>query len=513
MMKVLLVDDEPWILEGLRTMIEWGKYGFEVCGEALNGPDALELILELKPELVLTDINMPVINGLELIAQLNERMAKPPKFVILSGYDDFKYARAALRQRVNEYLLKPIDDDEIEALLGRVSALIQEELSAEQTFSRKQSLIFNNIMNRLIQGEYTEDLELQARSLMSLQEDGELICILVESVPGDDFDTAKLLLTGNYFPQGLARCFQDGEGRTGIILQSALVSKDSLEVTMAELQLDLLRLLPNSIVAVSERMDGVRSIREMYLQTLKVWKCKYHQEKSGVYYFCDLRTSNQAEDIPGESFKRLIESVEANDTDRIESCVREDFAFFAESLLSREVVQTHVANLELMICRRISELNGNPDSIMKRVHDKYGNLGELNDYFRLSSYVSEMCKYTAVYLSELKRQNEGNTIFNVIQYVDREFRNKLQLQDLAKHYHLNSTYMGQLFKKHTGQSFSEYLNEKRIEEAKTLLKRTQLKISDIAVQVGYANTDYFIDKFKALVGVVPSVFRNSSTSK
>lgn len=130
MLKVLIVDDEPWVLEGLRTMIDWGKFGYEVCGEAQNGTDAMRLIQENKPELVLTDINMPVINGLELITKLNEVMEKPPKFVILSGYDDFKYARTALRQRVNEYLLKPIDDEEIEALLSRITPIIQNEIAS-----------------------------------------------------------------------------------------------------------------------------------------------------------------------------------------------------------------------------------------------------------------------------------------------------------------------------------------------------------------------------------------------
>lgn len=83
-MRVMLVDDEPWVLEGLTTMIDWGKYGFEVCGEALSGPDALRLIQELKPDLVLTDIHMPVINGLELITRINELMVHPPKFVIVN---------------------------------------------------------------------------------------------------------------------------------------------------------------------------------------------------------------------------------------------------------------------------------------------------------------------------------------------------------------------------------------------------------------------------------------------
>jgi two-component system response regulator YesN len=97
--------------------------------------------------------------------------------------------------------------------------------------------------------------------------------------------------------------------------------------------------------------------------------------------------------------------------------------------------------------------------------------------------------------------------------VDLEFRSKLQLQDIAKQFHMNSAYLGQLFRKETGRSFSDYLNEKRIEAAKGLLKRTQLKISDIALQVGFSNTDYFIDKFKGRVGSSPSVYKNANKNK
>lgn len=508
-MKVLLVDDEPWVLEGLKIMIDWGKYGFEICGEALNGPDALRLIQELKPELVLTDINMPVINGLELIAQINELMVRPPKFVILSGYDDFKYARIALRQRVNEYLLKPVDDEEIEALLLRVRTLIQEEIASEQALNKKQSFIVNNLINRFIQGEYNENLEHQARNLMKLQDEAtELICILV--------GTTTLLEKPieEYFPRGLACCFQDGAGMTGIMVQSASISRDTLEDELDELCKDLIERSKESVVAaVSDRMTGVQAIRTLYFQSLEVWKQKCYQGKSGVFYVSDIRKIQQDVDLHKEIFIQLIRKVEANDIEQIEACVRESFTSFAENLLTNVVVQAHVAHLELTLCRLISEINGDPDRIMKSLHLEYGNLGDLNGYVVLSQYVGRLCMLAAASLSELKQQNEGNTIFNVIQYVDREFRNKLQLQDLARHFHMNSTYLGQLFRKHTGQRFSEYLNEKRIEESKSLLKSTQLKISDIALQVGYSNTDYFIDKFKMVVGVVPSVYRNTSQTK
>lgn len=233
MLKVMLVDDEPWVLEGLRTMVNWKKFGFEICGEALNGPDALRLIQEQKPDLVLTDINMPVFNGLELIAKLNVSMAMPPKFVILSGYDDFQYARTALRQRVDQYLLKPIDDEEIESLLGKMQTIIQNEIASNVDRQKKRAFIVNNLITRLIQGEHSEELRMMAVNLLNLQPDTELVCILI-APPYTAVDIDQRL--NDYFPWESTCFFQDAAGRSGMMIQSASISCDSLAENARRLQ-------------------------------------------------------------------------------------------------------------------------------------------------------------------------------------------------------------------------------------------------------------------------------------
>lgn len=507
MLKVLIVDDEPWVLEGLRTMIDWEKYGFEVCAEAHNGSEAMRLIQEYKPELVLTDINMPVINGLELITQLNEVMPKPPKFVVLTGYDDFKLAHTALQQRVNDYLLKPIDDEEIESLLSRITPMIQNEIASNQELDKKQFFVVNNIVNRLLQGEYNENLELLTQSTLKLRANTELMCILIEPAMSINPLHPRIV---DYFPKECTRFFQDRSGRTGIILESASIGNESLEAIVNQIRSDIAEHLHEPVLlAISTRMVGICSIREIYIQALDVWKRKTHQQKRGIFYYSELRVLKKKEHHE-DHFKQLLDKVLANDLEQIQPCVKEAFASFVENLLTIEVVQAQVAHLELTICTLIAQMNGIPDTMMIKLQQEYGNLGELNDYFALSRYVQSLCMLATVYLSELEQQNEQNTIYKVIQCVDREFRNKLKLQDLARQFHINSTYLGQLFRKQTGQGFSEYLNAKRIEEAKSLLKRTQLKISDIAVQVGFSNTDYFIDKFKLIVGVVPSVYKNEN---
>lgn len=510
MLKVMLVDDEPWVLEGLRTMVNWEKFGFEVCGEALNGPDALSLIQEQKPDLVLTDINIPVFNGLELIAKLNASMDKPPKFVILSGYDDFQYARTALRQRVDQYLLKPIDDEEIESLLVKLRSSINDEIASNEARQNQQLLIINNLLNRLIQGEQGEELQQIARNWLKIQPEDELLCILV-APPYTAIDLDQHV--HDYFPWESASSFQDPAGRSGMIIRSASITCECLAENVRRLQKALTEKLDQPVtIMVSERMTGVEGIRHSYTQTLEVWKLKYHREKGGVLFYSDLKRMRTGTELHEERLELLIEKVKANDTLEIGPYVRDLFAFFAEQRLTVEAVQSQVAHLEMTLFRLLAEWNGDPSAIMNALQKEYGELGGQRDYFGLGQYTESLCRQTAAYLDELHRTNEGNTIFNVIQYVDVEFRNKLQLQELAKQFHINSAYLGQLFRKETGRSFSEYLNEKRIEAAKGLLKRTQLKISDIALQVGFSNTDYFIDKFKQSVGVPPSVYKNANKS-
>lgn len=510
MLNVLLVDDEPLVLEGLRTMINWGKYGFQVCGEASNGSDALRLIQDNKPELVVTDINMPVFSGLELISKSKQTMTKPPKFIILSGYNDFKFAQTAMRQKVKEYILKPIDDKEIEALLAELSITIAEETVAEQNHYIKQSCVANSIVNRLIKGEFSADVQRQARRVMDLHDEVELICILIETAECK-VDLKKLL--EGYFPRTVAHLFNDVGGRMGILVQSGSISKYTLQETILQFQCELTEDKDSSIaISISDRMRGIRSIQTLYLQAMAAWEMRYYRCNKKVFYFSDLRRKNPHDPVHRDTFGRLLDKVTDNHQDGIEQGVREAFTYFADNCLTVDVVKTHVANLELTLCRKIAEINGKPDTYMLQQRSKYGDLQDL-DYLLLQKYVYELCQQAATHLVELQRENEDNTIFKVIHYVDREFRSRLQLQDLAKHFHMNATYLGQLFKKQTGKSYNDYLNQKRIEEAKKLLKRTQLKISDIALQIGYPSTDYFVSKFKILTGVVPSVYKNRDENK
>ncbi|WP_019637499.1 response regulator transcription factor [Paenibacillus fonticola] len=508
MWNVLLVDDEPLVLEGLRTMIAWEKYGFQICGEALNGSEAFRIIRDCQPELVFTDIHMPVLSGLDLIEQCNQLLPKPPKFVVLSGYDDFSYARTAMRQKVAEYLLKPIDDEDINNLLIKLNTNISDEIAAEQSEVKQQGLVVNHVVNRLIQGESNPILEHQAVKSLHLRDNAQLQCLLIEA---PDMAVDLKAWTAAHFAQEAVHTFRDNAGRTGLLIQLEASLDDMAEEAAMELYKQLpARAEQPVLIAVSSQMGGIRSISKLYRQAAEIISAKQGQGRSGVFYYCGYPAAGTREVQHREKFDVLFNRVAEGNAENIRASVQEFFASFASHPYRIETARAYVVNLELMICQRIAEMNGEPDTLMKKLQQAYGSLGDIADYVTMKNYVLHLSVQAAVCLRQLRQENEGNTIFHVIQYVDREFRGKLQLKELARQFHMNATYLGQLFKKNTGKSFNTYLNDRRIEEAKRLLKRTQTKISDIAVQVGYPNTDYFIHKFKQSTGVLPSAYKQDA---
>ncbi|MCH1642009.1 helix-turn-helix domain-containing protein [Paenibacillus timonensis] len=509
MLQVLLVDDEPWVLEGLRTMVNWEKHGFQVCGEALDGPEALVKMQEFRPELVVTDIHMPVISGLELIERSKRLLGKPPKFVILSGYDDFNYALTAMRQRVAEYLLKPIDEDEFEVILERLGQTIAEEREMERSSSRKQSLFKNNILNRLIQGEEGVRLEQEAATALQLEGEPELQCMLIDA--GAYLPDLKQRVLG-FFSQNTDRAFLDGLGRVGVIVRTDELPQPRVEEIGLAISSGLSNPESPVIIAVSGAGKGIRSIRELYLQTLETVKAKREQGKTGLFLPCHYPQSSKAEDLLKGKFEQLLDAVLEGEPDAAEAAVDEVFGTLACSQTGVEALRAFAANMELTLCRKIKKAGGDPDAFMVRMQADAGGPNGLSGYPALKHQLLRLCREAALLLAGLRRKNENNTMFQVIQYVDEEFRSKLKLQTLAKKFHMNPTYLGQVFKKETGKAFNEYLNEKRIEEAKRLLKRTPMKISDIALQVGYPNTDYFISKFKQATGLLPSVYKSESAN-
>lgn len=508
MRNVLLVDDEPWVIEGLRTIVNWSKHGFQVCGEAANGITALALIEQLQPELVLTDIHMPAVDGLELIGQSLKQMAKPPRFVILSGYDDFGYALTALQHKVEDYLLKPIDEDEIESLLHQIGRKLEDADVRERHQRRNCGLYANNLLNRLIHGEdNSPELEREAAGLLNISPGQEVYCLLAES--GLDEKEQRQDLQGLQEMLGTAsgHLFIDCEGRPGLMVCGNKETADRLEEQGHLLYGKWSEVSSTPvIVSLSGGLQGIASVRPLYIKALEGLNCKRYQKKGGLVSTIRLRETCCRMELNKGHLDELIVCVDENRMDRVPEAV-ERALLPAAGLADIDYVRLQLSSLELGLCKKIRETNGDADVFMLNLRREFGTLTAMEGYPAYKSYAVALCVQAASFLMKQRAKNEKSTVYQVIQYVDREYRGKLQLQDLSRIFHLNSNYLGQLFKQQTGKSFREYLNDRRIEESKRLLKHSRMSITEVALEVGYPNADYFICQFKRKTGMVPSAFK------
>lgn len=505
MLNVLLVDDEPWVLEGLRTMVNWDKYGFQICGEVENGNAAWSLIEDLKPDLVFTDIHMPSVSGLELIDRSMQGLAKPPRFVILSGYDSFEYAKIALEQRVEDYLLKPIDEVEIEKVLEQISRKIQEEHASEELHQRERALYVNCLFNRLLQGEDCSILKTEVEAMLQMEGHENIACLLIETdTDQEDIKSRVRSLNGAY----CSELFTDAEGRVGVFSAIAEPSLERIE-TLGRKLYELYSSQAPMTMAFGHHLGGVGATRQAYEKALSALNWKRYQRESGIIHYEDLPQNEGMTSVNQIALMTLMETILSGEQERLEEEVQALLANPDSGMPVSDIeyVRVQLLALEMGVRKQLKELEGDGDRFMRDIQHMPGVITEISSYPAFREYALVLSLSAMKVLKEQRKEKECNTIFCVVQHVNQEFREKLQLQELAQKFHMNANYLGQAFKQQTGKSFREYLNDKRIEEAKRLLRQSRFSIAEVAVNSGYPNADYFVSQFKRMTGMAPSVYR------
>lgn len=352
MLKVLLVDDEPLILQGLTTLIDWNEAGFEIAGKAANGLEALELLKAQKADLIITDIRMPGMTGLELMEKVRCEKLSQAYFAVLSGYGDFECARRAMKNGCVDYMLKPAEQTELLDMLHRVREACERNES-------KMGGVNNSVRNlsgQLIDRQYIDKLirAVKANDKEMMRDRYALFIAEMEKV-GTDTDMAKMAANNLMFE----------------IMQLAL------------------------------EMDKTVELQELL------------QFVNGITY---------------------------------------------EQMIKEEA--------------------------MLRIMSEFGD-----------------------YLMELRSHRGGEILYRIEEDIRQNFRENLTLKDMGRKYYINAAYLGQIFKKQYGESFKDFLNRIRVEEAEKLLLYTNKKIYEIAKDIGYKDMDYFISKFISLKGCSPTKFR------
>lgn len=520
MFKVLIVDDENSVIELLESLIDWEALGYTICGTASNGEEALKILKQCNPDLALIDIRMPKINGLQLLHQASEMLYLKTKFIILSAYSDFNYAKTAMRYKVKDYILKPIDDEEIVETLKRVSSEIINDIHKLKAERNKEKFEANNYINSLIKYEMNANIADKCREILDLN-NNLFKCVLIEINEFEkwmnDFDdmeiykkrlTVRKVIENTVGSEQVLNIFDDDVNRFGLIITQEAFNNE--EQYLKNLAAYINRECKCSVsVALSEKSEDIQDMSKLYKHAFTALQYRLFQMNDEILYYDRIKNISLDYNFYESNPEALLQDIKNKNIDGIKNKINDVFNEFYKRKCASEVIENYIENIEFEILKHIHAHNGNIDEIIKKLKNISTIVGKVSVNF-LKEEFYRLCLDMSDYYKSVSIRSSKDVIIEIKDYVHKNYERDLKLQEIAKDYFINPVYLGKVFTKSVGMHFNEYLNNVRIEEAKKLLRRTDMKISNIASKVGYSDSDYFVSKFKVITGNLPSDYRRKN---
>lgn len=523
MIQVLLVDDEPFIRKGMRVLVDWESYGYEIAGEARDGEEALRLMGQMPVDLVFVDMRMPGISGIELIGRVQEEISEKIRFVILTGHADFSYARQAISLKVWEYMLKPVQKEELLRILREIKKEFEEEDKKLVRERERERLEYETCVAHVLWGKYTEEELLQISGRLSGEGTWQYISFEFDSLEADfaglDLEERAQLQNRcqKYLRELLGEdsfhavpLMEQGEHifGAGLLFTPRLAKERGMDPMewIGWLQNRISRHFSRGLqVYLGEPEACLERLAKSY-HSLRAARClhSFSVEKGAITGYRQRQKGRRVLELT--EIEELVEQVKENRQEGIVAAAGQVFGAIRESAMSMEVLSANIYHLLYRLLELARELDeeDNQEEILQYIsRESFEELALSRDQSELTRFVLEY----ADYLDQLRRAETGDTAEKVKAYVREHYREKLSLKELGERFFVNNVYLGQLFKKRYGIGFKEYLNEVRMEEAIRLLGETDLHIYAVAREVGFSDGDYFINKFVQTRGMTPFQFR------
>ncbi|MEK3835008.1 response regulator transcription factor [Paenibacillus sp. FSL R7-0128] len=505
MYKVVLADDETIALEGLRTLTDWEELGFEVCGACENGEEALAAVIRSSPDLVITDIRMPEIDGLELIRRVRSLDMEQPVFIVLSGYGEFEYARTAIRYGVRHYLLKPVMDAEWDKVLTDITDELELRLKQTMQQSMLSSRLLPLAIARMLEGHWAEPDEEAAEQMDRLDEAATGWTYV--HVEGNSSRITELCreLAG---PAGAMLIDLPGD-QAGLVVESSGGAAAGLA---EQLYAGLTRSGVKGSVSIG---PSVRSLRELPVSYREAADAAARR-----YFYSDgcgpVDSASEAEGqvnytLPSaELIEEIISAVERLQEQKAAEKLGELFSVFKENRTDPGVVQMTGMDIMLRSMELLKEFGGADDQW----------IGTL-DFFRTEPRSLEDLQVTLEtalstsmnYIRQHKERNSEHPLTRVECFLRDHYPEHLTVKEIAEHFYINPVYLGQAFIKKHGISILEYIHNLRIEAAKQRLVDTQDTVKSIVESVGYVHYHHFLREFEKRTALKPVQFRAQAQSE
>lgn len=520
MFQTLLVDDDTLVRKYLHTLEAWEQNGYEIIADACDGEDALRVLGEKRVDVVITDISMPLMDGVELIKRVKDKW-EGIHIIVLSCHDEFEYVKEAMRLGADEYILKnTLDEEVLRELLEKTTNQIKGKRGKEQEEEKNKRLMkmgshslkyrfFNGILSGTLKGEERETKRGEA-GILGQYKNSAVIDMVMEEFSGLDWTELEAEQYSQNFLytliEGMDTFLQDKKGGAEIIYLGVGTYCCFLDMSQVVRSSDMRQHLINAASAcfrfcnkeqfsyrtcVSSICIGEEGIRQAYKQAREMMKYSFYDDSRILYFDVGKETSTE---LPKEA-KELLQKAAG-------------FRNWKEPELT-EAFQ----NL-WECCERDRPEGKTLVTWLRNLDEKAGILRTAKEYQRIHT-LSHLKEITGSYIKDLQRNHKweipsgiSGTVKYAVEFIHQNYKNQIGLTDTAEAVGVNTAYLSYLFKQEMGIGFSNYLQECRMECAKELLKMTNHRIKDVVAEAGFYDYHHFAKTFKKLNGMSPLDYRN-----
>lgn len=532
MYKLIFVEDDKQKREQIIECIDFNACGFELSGEAGDGFTALEIAESCRPDLVITDIKMPYMDGLELCKKLIDLPAPTPKIVIMSGYSEFEYAHKALSLHVSEYLLKPVDLEQFTKVLTAVKHTLDEEISIKEniTFLKdhyirslpmlKEKFIQTLLTRQIPTEEIHKKIELYQLNLfgnsyiVSLLQITQLIDSNTDSFNSNNnelsiyavYNVAQETLEKYSF----ASCYIINDNIVTIFVfqhETPLYIINRCHHICEEIiyTADKFLSIPVSL-GIGNIVDSISDLKASYESALSALNYRIIYGNKKAIYIGDVERPVKGEPVYNENKEfLLIRILKTGNIEELHTFFDKLFRLLDES--SHEIIQLTVIMLLSSLLKAAYSCNIKIKHITNR-NDLLKELFSISGIANLKNWFMQLSEKT-MHQIQSERQHSSDVLINKsVKYVHDNYHDShLTISKVCEHLFVSQSYFCSIFKKHIKDTFTNYLTRVRIKKAKELLLTSDEKIYSIAEKVGYSDSNYFSYCFKKNIGLSPSDYR------
>jgi two-component system, response regulator YesN len=535
MLKVIIIDDEALVRVGLKSMINWEELGYEIVAEAANGQNGLDLIMKFRPDIVITDIKMPVMDGLEMMCSVLKANHKP-KFVILSSYDEFQLVKQAMKLGAEEYLIKL--DLEPEILLNTLT-IIQEKILSEpgKTDEKERiekglpeniSMLREGFLKRIISRPVQDQMKIDEQVVYLGIELNELnlACALVQINNIkilDKYDTNELRLLEVSFLNTINEIVNDifkgytfswNQGEFVVVFSGDLELVADIyhekAFNMAERLLQVLKQYFNIpvTIGISNLHRGYLELAQAYFESCQSVQHSFYSGLQPIVFFTEVsKTVGVQERIDITELRNILpKAIEMHDLEAIWTVFEGVISILDELKVSRGQALDVCFQIAYLICG-VTDLD---ETVIKEItgynNSLYESILTLNTLAEIINWLTGLGQGLCRFLSKNEELKNHRLIAKAKKYIMEHYVEEISLHEVAAVLNISSGYFSTIFKQYAGIGFTDYVTENKIEQAKKLLWEADYKIYEIANILGYQNAYYFSKVFKKITGLTPSEF-------